>query len=101
MIEKGQPASFNSIILGLLLGIFLPILVFILYYFSRFGEIPFFDYVDRLIQAGKLVHVVSLSVFPNLGMFFLFVRTNRLRAARGVLTATVLCGILVFVLKLS
>ena len=44
--------------------------------------------------------VISLAALPNLGFFFLFIYTNKLKSARGVLGATIVLTVAVFILKL-
>lgn len=90
----------NKIVYGLVIGFILPILFFLLYYIFRFGHISFSDYLRFLIESKKLVSVLSLTVLPNLAPFMLFINSNRYSSGRGVLTATIILGIFVFILKL-
>ena len=90
----------NKIVYGLIIGFILPILFFLLYYIFRFGSLDFSSYIRFLIESKKLVSVLSLSVIPNLAPFMLFINTNRYSSGRGVLTATIILGIFVFILKL-
>ncbi len=94
-----QPASFNKVTLGLVLGFGLPIIFFLLYYLFRFTGIAFGEYLHILSENRKIVHVISLSVFSNLIPFMWFVRSDRYLSGKGVLAATVILGILIFVLK--
>lgn len=89
----------NKIVYGLVIGFILPILFFLLYYIFRFGHLSFSNYMQFLIESKKLVSVLSLTVLPNLAPFMLFVNSNRYSSGRGVLTATVILGIFVFILK--
>lgn len=91
----------NKIVYGLIIGFILPILFFLLYYIFRFGSLDFSSYIRFLIESKKLVSVLSLSVIPNLAPFMLFINTNRYSSGRGVLTATIILGIFVFILKLA
>jgi hypothetical protein len=77
----------------------MPILSFLLYYIFRFGQYSFADYLQFLIESKKLVNVLSLTVLPNLAPFMLFINSSRYSAGRGVLTSTVLLGIVIFILK--
>ncbi len=94
-----QPSGLNKFWLGYLLGLSLPVLFFLLYFMFRFHDLTFGDYWNRLVQTGTIVHVMSLSVFPNLVPFMFFVRTSRFRSGRGVMAATIGFAILIFVLK--
>ncbi len=90
---------FNKILYGLLVGFLSPVLFFILYYIFRFGKFSFHDYVSFLLESKKIVNVMSLSVLPNLASFMLFINSHRYSSGRGVLTATVILGVLIFILK--
>ncbi len=45
--------------------------------------------------------MISLSVIPNLLLFFLFIWTNRTLSARGVIFATLLVAMVMLVLKFA
>lgn len=92
---------FNRLSYGLLIGFLLPILSFIMYYVFRFGHTTFSNYLNILIESKKIVNVLSLSVLPNLAPFMLLINSSRYSSGRGVLTATVLLGIVIFILKFT
>ncbi len=98
---NSNPLGLNKFWLGLLLGIGFPALFFLLYFLFWFGDLTLGQYVKTLLQDNKLVHVVSLAVFSNLIPFMFFIRTNRFRAGKGVITLTILFLIFLFVLKFS
>jgi hypothetical protein len=95
-----EPPGMNRFWLGFLLGLGLPIVCTLLYYLFRFKNLPIGQYLDFLFQTGKIVHVLSLSVFPNLIPFMFFVRTDRYKSGRGIMAITIFYAILIFVLKL-
>ena len=90
---------FNKIGYGMVIGFISPMLFFLIYYIFRFGQYSFVDYLRFLIESDKLANVLSLTVLPNLAPFMLFINSNRYSSGRGVLTATVVLGILIFILK--
>ena len=94
-----EPSGLNRFWLGFLLGLGLPLVCFLIYYLFRFKNLPISQYLDFLFQTGKIVHVLSLAVFPNLIPFMLFVRTDRFKSGRGIMAITIFYGILIFVLK--
>ena len=99
MAEVKQPQSLNSIGFGLIAGLATPVIFFLLYFLFRIHSNDFAGYLKFLAESKKLVHVMSLAVFPNLIPFFLFINSNRFRAGRGVLGATLALGIVIFILK--
>jgi hypothetical protein len=90
---------FNKIVYGLVVGLITPILSFLLYYIFRFGQYGFTDYLGFLIESKKLVNVSSLAVLPNLAPFMLFINSGRYSSGRGVLTATIVLGVIIFIWK--
>jgi len=101
MANIKQPQSYNSIAFGVLAGLVTPVIFFMLYFLFRIHSTDFAGYLKFLIESKKLVHVISLVVFPNLIPFFLFLNSSRYRAGRGVLGATIVLGIVIFVLKFT
>jgi hypothetical protein len=99
MANINQPQQYNSIGFGVLAGIITPLIFFLLYFLFRIHSTDFVGYLKFLIESKKLVHVLSLAVFPNLIPFMLLVNSSRFRAGRGVLGATIVLGIVIFVLK--
>jgi len=91
---------FNKIIYGLLVGFISPVVFFLIYYIFRFEQYSFSEYIRILVESKKLVNVLSLTVLPNLGPFMLFINSNRYSSGRGVLAATIILGIVIFILKL-
>jgi hypothetical protein len=87
----------NKIVYGMIIGILCPCLFFLLNYIFRFGQYSFTNYLNFLIESKKLVSVISLTVFPNLIPFMLFINTNRYSSGRGVLASTIILGILIFI----
>ena len=94
-----EPSGLNRFWLGFLLGLGLPMVCSLLYYLFRFKNLPISQYLDFLFQTGKIVHVLSLAVFPNLIPFMLFVRTDRFKSGKGIMAITIFYAISIFVLK--
>jgi len=88
---------FNKISYGVIVGVISPILFFMLNYLFRFSQYHFTDYLQLLFESKKLVSVISLTIFPNLIPFMLFINSNRYSSGRGVLASTIIFGILIFI----
>ena len=89
----------NKMSHGILIGLIFPVIIFLFYYMIRFGTLSFTDYLNYLWESKKFVNVLSLSVFPNLLPFLLLINSNRYSSGRGVLAATIIMGVAVFILK--
>ena len=94
-----NPFRKNSYLAGIITGLAAPLVVFLLIYLFRFSGFSFSDYVSTLYKQQVLSAFLSLSIIPNLGMFFLFLRHNSERSSRGVLMATLFIGIFIFYFK--
>ena len=57
------------------------------------------EFIQYLIQRGKLSAVISLVILPDLLVFFIFIWLNYLYSARGVLAATLIYALLVVITK--
>ncbi len=83
---------------GLIPGILLPMVtmmvVWIITYRGTVGE-----FLQALKMMSILASVISLSAIPNLLLFFIFIWTNRIRSARGVIFATLIIAFVMLVFK--
>ncbi len=94
-------SKFNHLPLGLALGILAPIATMVIVYYSKFSEYLFNELIQFLLDTQIFTKIVSLCVIPNLVLFFIFIRLNYLYSARGVLLATILFAVFVFVTKFA
>jgi hypothetical protein len=91
--------KYDKLIIGLLSGFILPLLVgLIIFLFSADGK-SLGSYLERIVDANIVTHAITLCVFPNIAVFLLFNRFDMLRALRGVLAATIVWAIAVFIVK--
>ncbi len=86
-------------ITGLLTGLLLPLAALAAYYFARYSDLTFSEFLTTYKNMGVLTHIISLSVLPDLLLFFLFIRQDMLKAARGVLLSTFLFTFLVLIIR--
>ncbi len=90
---------YNNIRLGVVLGLLAPMLGFVIVYLVAFRGMSLVDYIEMLVFRGKLSSVISLSVIPNLLLFFIFIWLNYLYSARGVLASTLVFAVIVVITK--
>ena len=88
--------KFDSIVLGLVLGLIFPLVATILYQKIMFPGYEYDDFLFRAFLIGVHIKVISVCVFPNLLIFFVFIWTNRLKSSRGVLLATLIYALVIF-----
>ncbi|WP_321296270.1 hypothetical protein [Marinifilum fragile] len=94
-------SKINSTILGLIIGLFVPVLSILLAYVVRFqDELSIKEFIDSLLIYRVYTKVMALGVyFGNIVFFFLFIKTDLLKAARGVLLATILYSFAIMVFR--
>jgi hypothetical protein len=86
--------------IGLVLGIIVPTLTFFGIYLFAFPSQSLVSFWEMILTKGFFSQLLSLAVIPNIIVFFIFIWTNKLSAARGVLAATIVIAILVFGFKI-
>ncbi|MBN2595602.1 hypothetical protein [Labilibaculum sp.] len=91
----------NSTTIGLIVGILVPILSIFLVFSVRFqSEMSLETFIDSLLVHKIYTKVLALGVyFGNIVFFFLFIKTDLLKAARGVLLATILYSLAIMVFR--
>jgi len=68
--------KYNNLRIGLILGILAPLLGFMVIYGVAFRGMSLSEYVELLVYNKKLSSIISLSVIPNLLLFFIFIWLN-------------------------
>jgi hypothetical protein len=96
-METKSRTKYDNRLLGLSLGIIVPIITFILFYLYR-NPVSFKLFYDQVLTINIISRLVSLCVIPNLLVFFIFIWTNRYKSAHGVIGATFVFAIVVLIL---
>ena len=86
--------------LGLIAGLILPMMTLSIIWQVRY-DVGLGEFLISLQRIGALSKLISLSVIPNLLLFFLFIWTNRTFSARGVIFATLIVAMIMLVLKFA
>jgi len=89
----------NNFWIGLALGIFLPLVTFLLVYQIGYSDTPFCEFLQYAFVIKALAKILSVCVIPNLAVFYLFLNKEYWYTTRGVITATILYTVGVVVLK--
>ena len=84
--------KFDTVIVGLILGLLLPVIsLFIYYFFTYESQLSFSEFINYFNTVNLFVAYVSLSCYmTNLPLFFLFIWKQKNEIARGVLFATMM-----------
>ena len=98
MIKK-----YNKPVYGLLSGIILPAVAFLIYYgysaFSVAGKLSLFDFIQTIYKEGAFIPVLSLCVLPNLILYLIFKKLDYWYAIKGVILSVLAYTVLVLILK--
>lgn len=94
-------SKINSTTLGLIIGILVPILsVLLVYVFKYKSDMSLGSFVDSMLVHRIYIKIVALGVyFGNIVFFFLFIKMDLLKAARGVLLATILYSLAIMIFR--
>jgi len=89
----------NNYILGTVLGIIVPIIALVFFNNSVTKNETFPSLINNLVGKHILASVLSMMVLPNLLLFFLFLKMDKMKSVKGVIAATIIFGIIVYIAK--
>ncbi len=89
----------NTLTFGLIAGLLVPLLAFAVFYFISSPDKAFPEFIGFIVARKKLSSLISLSVIPDLLVFFIFIWLNYLYSARGVLAAVFMIALMVVLTK--
>lgn len=88
----------NQNFIGFFVGLIAPFVAFSVFVLFVL-ELDLFQTISEVSKSDKLPHIISLSLLINLVIFFMKIKTNREKAARGILGATIFYAFIVLYLK--
>jgi hypothetical protein len=91
--------KYDKLYIGAFAGFALPLITGLLVFIFSSGSRSLTNYIQRIVEADIITHVISLCVIPNLFLFLIFNRLDMLRATRGVLGITLFWAVIVFAVK--
>jgi hypothetical protein len=90
----------DSYILGAVLGIVIPFIALIFFNSTVTNNDSFISFFNNLVGKKILSAVLSVLSLSNLVIFFLFLKLNKMKTVKGIVAATLILGILVYISKL-
>lgn len=79
----------DNIKLGIVLGLFMPVLSFFGYYFWKFSVYRFSDFLHYLQVNKQLVTAISIPCLVlNIALFTYYINTKRDETAKGIFAVT-------------
>lgn len=91
----------DNLRLGLILGLFGPILGLTAVYFIKFPSYSFKEFLEYFMNDSKMITSIgSLSLLANAILFTIYINTQRDMTARGIFIITLIYGIGILILKI-
>lgn len=92
----------QELLRGFIPSLLLPI-VFIFIFIELFyqGELNLHDVINGLFKSHHLSSLLAVGAMPNLILFFYAMNRERWQLGRGVVSATLLYGVAVMIMKLG
>ena len=86
--------------LGILLGLLMPVVSFVGYYFWKFRAFGFGDFLQALRTNKPLVTALTIPCLVlNIALFTLYINSRRDRTAKGVFAVTLVYAIVALLFK--
>jgi len=92
---------YNRLLTGLFLGLLMPFIVLLFFYLAKHPSADFNEYISIITRMNIVSPILSLCAVPNLILFYLFINKKWWYSARGLIFATLIWAILVFVTKFA
>ena len=89
----------DTSIIGFVIGLILPMIMFGIYYFIKFDYLTWDAYVAGARQLSVLPSFIKVCVFINLPFFFLFNLLKKFNLCKGIFFASLLYIIGMMVIK--
>jgi hypothetical protein len=87
--------------MGLILGLFTPLIVFIIIYVVRFSSYSFDEFTRVFFRENRLITFFGVwCLVGNIALFTYYINTNKDKTAKGIFAVTLIYGIGVLLLKL-
>ncbi len=88
----------NTVMIGLLAGIFVPVIAIIFYYlFTNPTSFPLF--LKQIFMGSSYTRVFGVCIVPNFVIYFIYSYQKKAKAAEGVSMATLLYLIFIVIMK--
>lgn len=91
---------YDRILTGWLIGTIFPLIIFLITYELKYSDMEFMLFLRNMWKMKIFLKLLSVCVFPNLGLFLLFYQLKYDMAARGVIMATFMYAFMVLIGKL-
>jgi hypothetical protein len=84
---------------GLGLGIFTAFIISLIVFLTSNPGFSVSDYFNIFVNGKILSPILSIALVGNLALFFLFLKFDKDLISKGILAATMVVGVLIFIMK--
>jgi hypothetical protein len=85
--------------MGLSLGILTAFVISLIVFLTSNPGFSVADYFNIFVNGKILSPILSIALVGNLGLFFLFLKFDKDLISKGILAATMVVGLLIFIMK--
>ncbi|MFM6982903.1 MAG: hypothetical protein ACKOXF_02130 [Chitinophagaceae bacterium] len=85
--------------IGLSLGIFTAFIISLIVFLTSNPGFSVADYFNIFVNGKILSPILSIALVGNLALFFLFLKFDKDLISKGILAATMVVGVLIFIMK--
>ncbi|HRH57026.1 MAG TPA: hypothetical protein PLS10_05190 [Chitinophagales bacterium] len=89
----------DQTLIGFIIGLILPMFMFIIYWKIKFSYLPWNEYVSGARDFAVLPSFIKVCVFINLPFFFLFNLMKKFNLCKGIFIASILYILAMFAIK--
>lgn len=94
-----KQSRFDNLKLGAIMGLVVPALAFLIFYVWSFSRVSFSYFIEYALQVAAVSKILSLSLLPNLLVFFLYIWKNYYLTSRGILMSTFFWTFTIIIIK--
>jgi hypothetical protein len=87
--------KYNHIALGILIGLLGPLIILFGVNIYQYEHLSYLTYLKTGFDSGVISPYLKIAALFNLAPFFLFINSNRLKTARGIVFSTIIFGIII------
>ena len=93
-------SKFNSLFIGIIGGLLVPIITFVVFYLIKHEWDSFSAYLRITFKFAILAKLISLAAIPDALLFYIFTWTENYKSARGVIFALFLICLIVLIVNI-
>src|SRR4051812_37993092 len=101
--ETGESFSdkIDQTLVGFIIGLILPMIMFAIYYEVKFSYMPWAEYVKGAREFAVLPSFIKVCVFINLPFFFLFNLLKKFNICKGIFISSLLYIVAMLIIKFA